>query len=46
MLVTSAHAGPFNDKMRAFEKTAIALPARYTALAAVAIPIRSYIWYK
>jgi hypothetical protein len=37
MLVTSSHAGPFNNKMRAFEKTAIALPARYTALAAVII---------
>jgi hypothetical protein len=39
IFVTSAHAGPFNDKIRALEKTAIALPARYMALAAVTIPV-------
>jgi hypothetical protein len=40
VLVANAHAGPSNNARPAFEMTAIALPARYMALAAFTIPIR------
>jgi hypothetical protein len=39
VLVSNAHAGTSNNARPAFEMTAIALPARYTALAAVTIPV-------